>query len=344
MRLPRPAHRKTIAAILSNYFSSASMPSIVALLVLSLLGAAAGCKKNTSTAEEQPSAAAPIPAPVAKPAVAAQPTPASELPDWKPVSATTATIEIPVVKGLLEDSAISSVNGDLENFDKILDMNPTTITKEVEDEIAPKTPGGHPQNLNGPPAAPGKGKVLIDVADMASSHRVVLFFHNNQTQHYPGSLDRGISTETLNGLRAGKVVEWQNSVDFGQALLQAQKGHRPPTMLDWADLNLTQCNLQRVEPVDLAAPVLVNNEPVELPALHAKCVLDNGTENHFYILNQPSNPLFLYTKMAISGDSSGTLYSSEKSSRVVSQLASLVMPEFQNTVAIAARSGSASAV
>jgi len=35
----------------------------------------------------------------------------------------------------------------------------------------------------------------------------------------------------------------------------------------------------------------------------------------------------------------GTLYSSAKSDNVVSQLASLVMPEFQNTVATASRNG-----
>src|SRR5215467_3363254 len=48
------------------------------------------------------------------------------------------------------------------------------------------------------------------------------------------------------------------------------------------------------------------------------------------------------TLAANSGGSSGTLYSSVKSSMVVSQFASFVMAEFQNTVAAPMRSGSAS--
>src|SRR2546426_5887065 len=45
---------------------------------------------------------------------------------------------------------------------------------------------------------------------------------------------------------------------------------------------------------------------------------------------------------ASSGGSSGTLYSSVKSSTVVSQFASFVMAEFQNTAAAPTRSGNAS--
>ena len=42
---------------------------------------------------------------------------------------------------------------------------------------------------------------------------------------------------------------------------------------------------------------------------------------------------------ASSGGMSGTLYSSTKSATAVSQFASLVIAEFQNTVATASRSG-----
>ena len=205
--------------------------------------------------------------------------------------------------GLLVDSAISG-KYELENLDRIIDINPANITKETDTEVAPPTPDGHPVDLNAPPPATGKGKVIIDVADLASSNHLFPFFHADKVDHYPGSTAHEISTETLNDLRTGKTVPWQDAIDPNRWLVNAMKMIPQPTKLDWGELEVNQCNLQRVEPVDLAAPVLVNNEPLELPVLHAKCVLDDGQENHFYILDQLSNPIFLYTRMGVSGDRS----------------------------------------
>jgi outer membrane protein OmpA-like peptidoglycan-associated protein len=67
------------------------------------------------------------------------------------------------------------------------------------------------------------------------------------------------------------------------------------------------CPLQRVEATDLAMPVLVNNEPTELPVLHARCALDNNDDNDYYVLDQLSNPIFLYTRLGKYGDSSQTI-------------------------------------
>jgi hypothetical protein len=54
------------------------------------------------------------------------------------------------------------------------------------------------------------------------------------------------------------------------------------------------CTLHRVEANDLAFPVLVNNQPLELPALHAACKpADSEEETNFYFLDDPDNPLAL---------------------------------------------------
>jgi outer membrane protein OmpA-like peptidoglycan-associated protein len=303
--------RPTTFAVSQSYLSTAFGRSssyrskLACVVALSLLGAASGCKKKAPPVEEQTA----VPAPVSAPAVVPQPVPASQLPDWKPVSATTSTMEIPKVVGLLVDSTISSAKGDLENFDKVVDMNATTVTMEADDEVAPPTPDGHPVDLNGPPPGIGKGTTLIDVADLASSHRVFAYFSSKKITHHPGTLERGVSTDTLSQLRAGNVVSWEIAIDFGHLILAAESGKKLPTSTDWDDdsTKLIQCKLQRVEPTDLAFPVLVNGEPVELPTLHAKCVMDNGQEDHFYILDQLSNPIFVWTKTAISGDSSQTI-------------------------------------
>lgn len=56
----------------------------------------------------------------------------------------------------------------------------------------------------------------------------------------------------------------------------------------------TSCELRRVDATDLAFPVLVNNRPTNLPALHAACTPEDSTqEANFYFLDYPANPLAL---------------------------------------------------
>jgi outer membrane protein OmpA-like peptidoglycan-associated protein len=50
--------------------------------------------------------------------------------------------------------------------------------------------------------------------------------------------------------------------------------------------------LERVEPHALGLPVLVNDEPAELPAIHARARLNDETID-FYVLDDPENPLVL---------------------------------------------------
>lgn len=232
--------------------------------------------------------------------------PAPSLPDWKPVS-TTTPIEIPLIKGLVIDSIISSTNGDLENIESTTDITSTSITEDDDTEHAPQTPGGHPANLNGPPESTGKGKTIIDVVDVASSSRIYPYFATGGTLHMPGSLGRGFSTETLKQLRTGKLADVQIATDIQTMLSATFKGHVPPTTTQWGQTPMYDCPLQRVEPADLAFPVLVNNEPVELPALHARCALDNKDHNDYYVLDQMSNPILLYTRISDYGDSSQTI-------------------------------------
>jgi outer membrane protein OmpA-like peptidoglycan-associated protein len=218
-------------------------------------------------------------------------------------------MEIPLVTGLLLDSVVSSTRGDQDHFDTITDVNPNTVTMTLQAEQAPSSPDGHPTSLTDPPPV-GKGTIVIDTASLAASNRYADLADSRNTRHYAGSTDRQVSTETLNQLRAGKVVPWQEQASGATFLLAAQRlmaAHKTdlalPTKKDWGDDEVYDCNLQRVEPTDLAFPVIVNDEPVELPVLHARCVLDDGLQEHFYILDQPSNPLFLYHWTGLSEES-----------------------------------------
>jgi outer membrane protein OmpA-like peptidoglycan-associated protein len=225
------------------------------------------------------------------------------LPDWKPASTSTKAIEVPLIKGLMVDSTISSVNGDLEDIQSVTDVNATTVSIDSDVEHAPKTPGGHPANLNTPSEVTGKGTTILDVTDLSSSNRLYPYFATGQRSHHPGALDRGVSTETLSQLRSGKLAKLQIATDLGTMMSASMKGHVPPTITQVGATPMYECDLQRVESQDLAFPVLLNNNPVELPVLHARCVMDNKDETDFYILDQPSNPIFLYTRLSSFGDS-----------------------------------------
>jgi outer membrane protein OmpA-like peptidoglycan-associated protein len=60
--------------------------------------------------------------------------------------------------------------------------------------------------------------------------------------------------------------------------------------------------LKRVEPHAVAFPVLLNDEPVQLHAIHARGVFDDATID-FHVLDDPDNPLLL----RIAGGSSGRI-------------------------------------
>jgi len=230
------------------------------------------------------------------------------LPDWKPMSGT--GMEIPLATGLVVDSIILSENGDLENIETTTGVNATTITKSADDEHA-KTGKQPPQNPKGPHENTGTGTILLDVSSVASSNHLVGFFKSGATIHIPYSTDRGVSTDTLKQLRAGKTTEFWVATVAESSIAAGFAGYLQPTPQIWVkggNIEVYPCNLERVEPTDLAVPMLVNDAAVQLPALHAKCKLDTGEENHFYILDQLSNPIFLYTVVAPNnGDRSQTI-------------------------------------
>ncbi len=65
-------------------------------------------------------------------------------------------------------------------------------------------------------------------------------------------------------------------------------------------LSKEQCTLHRDGNGLFAFPVLLNAQPVTLPALRARCMTDDGPAD-FYILDQPDYPLMLSWKLGSGG-------------------------------------------
>jgi outer membrane protein OmpA-like peptidoglycan-associated protein len=227
------------------------------------------------------------------------------LPDWKAIQPSTSAVAIPLVKGLVVVTAITDPRGDYESIKSIEDVSPKLVQLHYSaDKPTPKMTGllgGAEKGLADPKNEfPDKvvGTRLIDQADLANAHSYSELFAN-KVEHNPGSTAIGASTEMLNQLRAGKQVEFHFAPESQFAIFMqigAQvEGHKAdqPTLTQHAGMPMYSCMLHRVEPSDLAVPVLLNDQRVELPALHAMCTLDDKQEAHIYYLDQPANPLTL---------------------------------------------------
>jgi len=222
------------------------------------------------------------------------------LPNWKPFPPGASAPTIPLGKGLVVVTAVSDPSGDYESIKSVLDVSSTAVRLAYSANIT--TPLGAAQEGNANPSNAQRVSSIrvVDVADLEKAHgyAAVFVFAANPVEHFPGTTAISASTEMLSQLRAGNQVEFHFSANFYSPLLQlgAQVlGEKidGPTITQYAGLPMYMCNLHRVEPTDLAVPVLLNDQGVELPAVHAMCSMAGDEEAHLYYLDQPPNPITL---------------------------------------------------
>jgi outer membrane protein OmpA-like peptidoglycan-associated protein len=230
------------------------------------------------------------------------------LPDWKPIAANAPNLPVPLVKGLLVETAIAETLGDYESFKTIQNITPTVVSMsysaaapEPQMPGAPAPPTGRAaQELKQEPKLKHTSCVRqIDVADLAKAHAYnERFCGTAKIEHYPGTTAISASTEVLNQLLAGQQVDFSYDAGGISSLMQMfmPKGISagdPATPHPGQTPGTTYCQLHRVETTDLAFPVLLNQQPVTLPAVHATCTADNEDPIHIYYLDQAANPLTL---------------------------------------------------
>jgi len=229
------------------------------------------------------------------------------LPAWKPVSSGATAPVIPLVPGLKVVTAISASLGDYESIKSIQSVGADVVRLQYSaDKPQPKKMTGLLGSGEGGTADPKNefpDKVeclrLIDVADLGKAHGYSEMFCENKVEHFTGVTSISASTEMLNQLRAGQPTEFHFAPDNKFAVfmqLGAQVEHQKsgqPTLTKYAGQMMYSCSLHRVGATDVAVPVLLNDQRVELPALHAMCTLEDNEEVHVYYLDQPANPLTL---------------------------------------------------
>lgn len=147
--------------------------------------------------------------------------------------------------------------------------------------------------------------VTVDVADLQTTHAMRDYVCKDKAEHYPGTEPFGVSTDVLAQLRAGQSVDFHFVPDSDATAsigavqtLMGQASELPP-LSQVAGLPMFTCTLHRVEPYDLAMPVMLNDEPVTLPVLHASCPFADGRSGHLYLLDEPDNPMKMWGNMGV---------------------------------------------
>lgn len=182
-----------------------------------------------------------------------------------------STSRIPFIKGLTTVSAVTDEQGDYEAFGMIQSIEPNRYKLVVSAELKDEN-GGKPREVTVPRS--------VRFEDERNGHTIRQYFHTGDALQFTGTMP-GFSQAMVNELRnAGRTsLVFVEAVDgFGTSVVQ----------------RTLSGTIARVEAQPVAVPVLVNDMPTELPAIHAKGTLsdeDSSDEFEFYVLDDPANPL-----------------------------------------------------
>lgn len=292
-----------------------------------------GCKKSPSPSQPEPQGSAVAPPATSTPAPsgsladrlnavqsgsADKPT-RVPLPSWKPFPSGASVIQVPLRPGLgltaVNPSRIKSNPGDVPIAAYVEDVSPTVVhLHHYNDPAADKARSMGQFQSDDPQTKQPQAEVdhreidcdiTVDRSDLATSHNMRDYVCQTKMEHFPGTEPLGLSTEVLTQLRSGQAVDFHfvpDSEATGSiAAISAMMGGEqqlPPLTMN-ANVPMFSCTLHRVESFDLAFPVMLNDEPVELPALHAMCPFPDGREAHMYVLDQLDNPVKLWSNMGI---------------------------------------------
>ena len=220
----------------------------------------------------------------------------SSFPGWSPSSSNNNT-PAPAKTGMLVVTAIASPRGDYESMKQIVSMDDSGITLSYRAE-GPKA------------AAAGQSNAvsverLVLAQDLNTAHDYAEVFNSNAPRSFPGTTAITASREVLAELKQ----KGSTAFSFRPQGLAGALGSLMGTFsalagtdtknvggVDLGKLGKQACSLQREGNGLFAFPVLLNAQPVTVPALRATCTTDDGRAD-FYILDQPDYPLMLAWKL-----------------------------------------------
>jgi len=195
---------------------------------------------------------------------------------------------IPLCPGLTVVTAINQPGGDYESI--------KTIESVTQNEIRLKYSS---ESRNTDLFGAGElRKLLVHrnvlFADMRAAKIYEQIYLDKSAETLPGTTAIGVSGAVLNALKNKGQAELSLSNAFPGVELTTDRNIRPNYM-DY----LQPGRLKRVGTGTVPIRVLVNDEPVDLPAIKADGEFDVGEKAEFYILDDERNPLVLAFRLGI---------------------------------------------
>jgi OOP family OmpA-OmpF porin len=177
-----------------------------------------------------------------------------------------AALRVPLCEGLTVVTAISDAQGDFESIKRVVHIDSATVRLRYSAEV--RRPGYEVERAS--------IARTIRREDLENAHDYQGYFYLGAPEVYPGSTAIGVSAGVLKDLET-----------TGHAQLRIPSTGMPGA----ADTTLAG-TLTRVEPGTVPFKVLLNDEAVEVPTVHARGTLGEAAAD-FWILDDPANPLAL---------------------------------------------------
>jgi hypothetical protein len=238
---------------------------------------------------------------------ASKPSPPLSFPAWTPSAGAGAFASIPLRAGMTFVTACNQFGGDYESIAKIMSLDANGVRVRVSADNVPN-PLASLGQAKGAPQAAGtvQGSRTIRSEDMRNAHELMEWFGPSLPESYPGTTAISFSSEVFTELksrgesdfrfRAGGLKGMLGAVLGGFGQMTGDSAVNSRAGQDPVQLGHEHCTLQRVGGVS-AFPVLLNNQRVNLPAIHAQCKTDDNA-NDFYVLDEAANPAMLAFRLA----------------------------------------------
>ena len=232
-------------------------------------------------------------------------------PAWAASSGAESTV--PLRPGLTVVTAIAQFGGDYESIKQIQQVSASGVHLSYRaDNVANPMEGL--QKSTGDTAPKSGGSVTasrtVRTQDLQTAHDYMEWFGSSQPEVTPGSTAISVSREVLAELKGKGETQFSFRVgglkgmagSLLGALGQLAGGGTPGASQgtrNLADAGKAECTLKRVDSGLTSFPVLLNDQRISLPAVHAQCNTDDGL-NDFYFLDDLANPLVLAWKLGAS--------------------------------------------
>lgn len=305
--LPPPYAQGGVAPLPSAKKSNTLLKVVIAVLVVLFIGAglvlaglyyaAQKVKEKMHEVKAQVLQAAPPlvnPGTPITPGAPPPPPAASSFSGWQPGSsgALSSSAPAPLKPGMLVVTAIAETSGDYESMKQIVSIDSAGDATLSYHSDQPKT------GSNGPDRVFSATRRVL-AQDMTSAHDYAEVFSSADPESFPGTTAISASREVLAELKEKNATGFSFRPDGlagALGLLMSRLSALGGGGDSLKKLGKVECNLQRVGSGLFAFPVLLNAQPVTLPALRADCMTDDGVAD-FYILDQPDYPLMLAWKL-----------------------------------------------